>query len=91
MTTGSLSQKKKRQPSFPASGQKCSAIFDSVLWVEGTVVFLSGQPQPKSPLGLCHLEEKNTCSVLPLPMRGDSPPALETGPQAPLGTAVPLF
>lgn len=66
------------QLSFPASVQKRSAIFDRVLWVDGTAVFLPGRPRPKLPLGLCHLEEKNTCSVLPLPTGRDSLPASET-------------
>lgn len=73
-----LSGKKDRQLSFPAYGQKCTVIFDSVLWIARSAVSLPEEPKTKLPLGLCHLEEKNTCSALPLPACRDSPPASET-------------
>lgn len=80
-----LKWKKDGQLSFPACGQKCSVIFDSVVRIESTAASLPGEPKTKLPLGLCHQEEKNTCSALPLPTCGDSPPA-----QRPLRTAVPV-
>lgn len=76
-----LSRKKDWQLSFPACGQKCSVIFDSVVCIERTAASLPGEP--KLPLGLCHLEQKNTCSALPLPTCRDSPPA-----PRPLHTAI---
>lgn len=81
-----LSGKKDRRLSFPAYGQKCTVIFDSVLWIARSAVSLPEEPKTKLPLGLCHLEEKNTCSALPLPACRDSPQH-----QRPLGTAVPLL
>lgn len=80
------SGKKDWQLAFPAYGQKCSVIFDSVRWIQRTAASLPGEPKTKLPLGLCHLEEKNTCSALPLPMCRDSPTAWR-----PLCTAVPLL
>lgn len=70
-----LSGKKDWQLSFPACGQKCSVIFYSVVWTERTAASLPGEPDTKVPLGLCHLEGKNTCSALPLPTCRESPPA----------------
>lgn len=81
-----ISGKKDGQLSFPACGQKCSVIFDSVVRIESTAASLPGEPKTKLPLGLCHLEEKNTCSALPLPTCRDSPPA-----QRPFRTAVPVL
>lgn len=61
-------------------------IFDSVLWIQRIAASLPGEPKTKLPLGLCHLEEKNTCSAFPLPTCRGSPTSWK-----PLCTAVPLL
>lgn len=43
-------------------------------------VWLPGWPRPKSPLGLCHLEEKNACSVLPLAKPDGRPRSIQLFP-----------
>lgn len=82
---GNRSQGKGKEGgfSFAASGQKCSAIFDSLLPVEGAVRSLASR-MAKAQVTLRTLSLRGEKRVL-------CPPSRQARRQAPLHTAVPVF